>query len=111
MTAGSRSGAKHSLDTCLEKQTCFQPTGGKGNQNRSKIHTIHQQNDEDTKSGACAESETNLHGEFYPTSYTATAREDHSLLTFLPLHTSHPFLLSNTTFSRNDFLIKHLKQF
>ena len=42
---------------------------------------------------------------------TATAIEDHSLLTFLPLHTSHPYLLSNTTFSPNDFLIKHLKQF
>ena len=55
-------------------------------------------------------SQTNLFGEFHPTSYTETAIENHSLLTFLPLHTSHPFL-SNTTFSPKDFLIKHLKQF
>ena len=107
VTAGSRSGAKHSLDTCLEKQTCFQSSGG--NQNRSTL-PLSMMIMMMTQNTVNVRSQTNLFGEFYRTSYTETAIENHSLLTFLPLHTSHPFQ-SNTTFSPKDFLIKHLKQF
>ena len=46
VTAGSSSGAEHSVDTCWEKKTCFNQQG------ETKIHTQHQQNEEDTKSGA-----------------------------------------------------------
>ena len=51
MTAGSSSGAEQSLDWTLAGKRKLVLTN-RGNHNRSKIHTQHQQNEEDTKSGA-----------------------------------------------------------
>ena len=51
MTAGSSSDAEHPLDWTLAGKSKLVLTN-RGNHNRSKIHTQHQQNEEDTKSGA-----------------------------------------------------------
>ena len=50
VTAGSSSDAEHSLDWTLAGKRKLVLTN-RGNNNRAKIHTQHQQNEEDTKSG------------------------------------------------------------
>ena len=114
VTAGSRSGAENSLHWTLawKSKLVFNQQGERETKTDPRF-TLYISRMMRTQNPVHVRRVRQIYAENFIRQVTRQLQEKItvcSLLTFLPLHTSHPFL-SNTTFSPKDFLIKHLKQF